>query len=101
MQMETFSFALLRQKRSRDLCRKDTMTFLRSLSLLPVRISQILGWTADPQNYTQAFLSKDEIRRKQELSYEVLGSASLAIQSKLKLSYVPPAYKPPESSFQN
>jgi hypothetical protein len=77
------------------------MSFLRSLSLIPARISQLLGWTADPQILVQPFLSSEDLKRKQEASYQVLGNTSLVIQSKLKSSYIPPAYKPQDASFQN
>lgn len=77
------------------------MSFLRSLSLLPARISQILGWTADPQLYVQPFLSSEDIKQKQEDLLKTMGRASLTVHSKISSSYVPPVYKPQTTSFQN
>ncbi len=70
--------------------RKEEMSLLRSFRLLPVRIFDILGWTVDPQNYAQPFLSAEQLRRKQEISYPIL-----------KKPYIPPAFKPSKSTFQN
>lgn len=77
------------------------MSFLRSLSLLPARISQILGWTADPQLYVQPFLSSDEIKQKQEELLKSMAYTSSMIHSKISSSRVPPVYKPQATTFQN
>lgn len=77
------------------------MLSFRPFSILAPRILQFLGWTYDPTTHVQPLLSVDDALVAKQYTTEAIGNTALLLQTKLPMTYQPPAYKPPTASFQN
>jgi hypothetical protein len=77
------------------------MLNFRPFSILAPRIFQLLGWTYDPTPHVQPLLSVDDTLATKQKATEAFGKTALLVQSKLPMTYQPPAYKPPTATFQN
>lgn len=70
------------------------MPSMRPLSVLAIRLPQILGWTVDPQPLAEPFLDKnDYLYARQKVSDSWFGVQ----QSVVKKVY--PQYEPPKVSM--
>ncbi len=66
------------------------MPYMRPLSVLAIRLPQLLSWTVEPSSLAEPFLSKEDLLEKKQKITDSWFSLQSIITTKVYPSYVPP-----------